>query len=216
MKDGSDDMPLNLKRKDALKKYLMAKGISANRIHINERQPNAINLIIIPDPSEKQVVENQNDHPENDNNNQTVDNNTQTNTISPAEGDVNISNMLFDFDKYETHAYDKQLDVLASYLVANPTAVIMIHGHTDSQGTDEYNDGLGLRRAKFVKDYLVSRGVNPKILGIKSHGEKELIAIDLNPETRKYNRRVEFQIIKQGQNKLTVLPMEIPDAYKIK
>ncbi len=216
MKDSSDDTPLNKKRKDALQKYLLAKGISADRIHINERKPNAINLIVIPDPSEKQMVENQNDHPENDNNNQTADNNTQANTISPAEGDVSISNMLFDFDKYETHAYNKQLDVLASYLVANPAAVIMIHGHTDSQGTDEYNDGLGLRRAKFVKDYLVSRGVNPKTLRIKSHGEKELIAIDLNPETRKYNRRVEFQIIKQGQNKLTILPMEIPDAYKIK
>ncbi|MCD6367325.1 MAG: PD40 domain-containing protein [Bacteroidales bacterium] len=213
MKDGSDNTPLNQKRKDALKKYLMAKGVSANRIHIDERKPNAINLIIIPDPSEKQIVENQD---ANNNDNTQQDTSSTNNTVVPAEGDVTMSDMLFDFDKYETHAYDKQLDVLASYLVANPTAVIMVHGHTDSQGTDEYNDALGLRRAKFVKDYLVSRGVNPKTLRIKSHGEKDLIAIDLNSETRHYNRRVEFQIIKQGKNKLTVLPMEMPDAYKIK
>ncbi len=217
MKDGSDDTSLNKKRKDALKKYLIAKDISADRIHIDERKPNSINLIIIPDPSDKQLAENQND---NTNNNDVQQDNTQQNhnenQLIPAEGDVTISNMLFDFDKYETHAYDKQLDVLASYLVANPTAVIMIHGHTDSQGTDEYNDALGLRRAKFVKDYLISRGVDGKTLRIQSHGEKELITIDLNPDTRHYNRRVEFEIIKQGKNKLLVLPMEIPETYKIK
>ncbi len=302
MKDSSDNTSLNKKRKDVLQRYLITKGIVANRIHINKRQPNAINLIIIPDSSEKVTpqanIEKTNyfkfdadqslltnkatsdlqkiadalaknskaefnifvsDKNENSDLNKLrkqaikkfllvngveknrihdkekvagginlivvpdkkdkipAQNDSQTNNkVTPAEGNVTISNMLFDFDKYKTHAYDKQLDVLASYLVANPSAIVMIHGYTDLQGTNEYNYGLGLRRAKFVKDYLISRGVTDKAIRIKSHGEKDLITIDLNPETRHYNRRVEFQIIKQGQNKLTVLPMEIPDAYKIK
>jgi len=216
MKDSSDDTPLNKKRKEALQKYLIAKGIDANRIYINERKTNGINLIIIPDSSEKQVAENQNDNTNNNVQQNNTQQNNNENQVTPAKGDVTISNMLFDFDKYKTHAYDKQLDVLASYLVANPKAIIMIHGYTDSQGTDAYNDALGLRRAKFVKDYLISRGVDSKTLRIRSHGEKDLIAINLNPDTRHYNRRVKFEIIKKGENKLTVLPIDVPDNYRIK
>ncbi len=214
MKDSSDNIPLNQKRKDVLRRYLTAKNIDTNRIHIDERKPNAINLIIIPNSQEKQITGDTNQ----DTNNKTTPQDTSSvkNPIIPAKGDVTISDMLFELDKYETHAYDKQLDVLASYLVANPTAIIMVHGYTDSQGTDKYNNVLGLRRAKLVKDYLVSRGVDPKTLQIKNHGEKDLIAIESSPESRRYNRRVEFQIIKQGKNKLTVLPIKVPEAYKIK
>ncbi|HIE15732.1 MAG TPA: tetratricopeptide repeat protein, partial [Bacteroidales bacterium] len=59
IQDGSDDTDLNIRRKKALKKYLTTKQIQPERI-FTTRQPNAINLIIIPDVSEKQIAENKN------------------------------------------------------------------------------------------------------------------------------------------------------------
>lgn len=210
MNDNSDDMTLNKKRKAILRKYIVDKGIKAERISTENKLPNTINLIILPDLSEKQLADNINNNDSTNN----IDN-THNNVI-PKQGDVVINNILFDFDKYATHAYDTELDKLVAYLIANTNAKIMINGHTDSQGSDEYNDALGLKRAQFVKDYLVSRGANKETISIKSWGEKKLVAIDLNPDTRQYNRRVEFQTIRQGTYKLIVNPLEIPESYKLK
>jgi len=154
------------------------------------------------------------------NNQQTNQSNNQDNvgakTTAPTNpNDVTISNIFFDFDKDHTSEYYNNMDKLASYLVTNTESKVEIHGYTDAQGDEEYNNQLSIRRAKFAKDYLVEKGCNKSNISIKGFGESKQISNDSCPDSRKYNRRVEFIIIKQGQYKLTVEPVNVPDKYKL-
>jgi len=140
--------------------------------------------------------------------------NTVTNTGTGKE--TIIENIFFGFDKYKTNQYYDNLDKLVGYLNENTTAVIEIGGHTDLQGSDEYNNYLSSRRAGFVKDYLVSKGIKENNVVVKAYGEAQPIAVDTNPLSRKYNRRVEFKVVTQGKGKLSVKSIEVPENYKIK
>jgi outer membrane protein OmpA-like peptidoglycan-associated protein len=89
------------------------------------------------------------------------------------------------------------LDSIALLLKENPTMVVEIGGHTDSRGKASYNQKLSERRAKSVKNYLISIcGIDPSRLVTKGYGETQLI---VTPERTKKdyatNRRVEFLII---------------------
>jgi hypothetical protein len=68
------------------------------------------------------------------------------------------------------------LDQVSDFLVARPELVVDITGHTDPLGLDEYNDGLGMRRAEAVAGYLMSRGIAPVRLRSASAGEHQLIS----------------------------------------
>jgi len=131
--------------------------------------------------------------------------------------EVKVRAILFDFDKWQTDKFDDVLYNLYNYMKNNPDAKIIIHGYTDLQGDEDYNIILSRKRAEFVKNYLVAKGINPSNIVIKAHGEANQISIDLNPETRKYNRRVEFEVLKQGnKQKLICYPVDVPEKYKIK
>jgi len=69
------------------------------------------------------------------------------------------------------------------------------------------------QKADALKDKITMDGKQISVVG---HGEDNPIAIDLNPETRKYNRRVEFSIKAPGHNTLTIVPIQVPKAYRIK
>jgi len=69
---------------------------------------------------------------------------------------------------------------------------LMIKGHTDSVGSDEYNLGLSDRRANSVRQYLVNQGIDPSRLSSKGYGEAEPIAPNNTDEGRAKNRRIEF------------------------
>ncbi len=71
---------------------------------------------------------------------------------------------------------------------------IVITGHTDSIGSAAYNQKLSERRANAVRDYLISRGVNPALITAIGKGESEPIASNKTREGRAMNRRVEIQI----------------------
>ncbi len=76
-----------------------------------------------------------------------------------------------------------------------PFATALIKGHTDSKGTEEYNQKLSDRRARVVFDYLPARGVDPAHLSSIGHGEMKPIALNEidgkdNPGGRQLNRRV--------------------------
>src|SRR3990172_9147207 len=76
-----------------------------------------------------------------------------------AEKESVLKDAFFDFDKSSIRPDAKQsLDENAKWLKANPNAALTIEGHCDERGTREYNLGLGQRRAKAAKDYLVSAG----------------------------------------------------------
>lgn len=130
--------------------------------------------------------------------------------------EITIQNIFFDFDKDQTDKYYKNLDNLAQYLITNPDAIVEIHGHTDSQGENVYNVDLSVRRATFAKKYLSKKGVPDKCIVPKGFGESKPISVDLNPDTRKYNRRVEFNVVKQGKDQLKIELISVPEKYKLK
>ena len=76
--------------------------------------------------------------------------------------------------------------------IKNNKATVQVEGHCDSRGSGEYNLALGERRAKSVKSYLASLGVDSKRLTIISYGEEKPIASGDSEEAYGKNRRVNF------------------------
>lgn len=109
---------------------------------------------------------------------------------------VTLKNVFFDFDKAELKPESYvELDKLVDYLRTNNIR-IEIGGHTDDQGTDEYNDRLSESRAKSVYDYLVSKGIPAARLQYKGYGKRVPVADNSTEEGRATNRRTEFKIIR--------------------
>lgn len=80
----------------------------------------------------------------------------------------------------------------AEWIKNHPGLTIQVEGHTDSRGSIEYNLALGERRAKSVKSYLETLGVDPKRLTIISYGKEKPIAHGENEEAWSRNRRANF------------------------
>ena len=101
----------------------------------------------------------------------------------------------FDHDKADIkEQYYPVLDEVAQVLMEKaPEAIVVLAGHTDNTGTEKYNDGLSLRRAKAVESYLTGeRGIPPNRLTIKGYGETAPVAPNDTAEGRTKNRRVEI------------------------
>ncbi len=77
----------------------------------------------------------------------------------------------------------------------NPDTKVEIQGHTDNIGSDQYNLKLSERRAQTVRDYLVSKGIDPSRLTVKGYGETMPVADNSTPEGRSLNRRIEFKVL---------------------
>src|SRR5262249_45074696 len=88
-----------------------------------------------------------------------------------------------------------KLDDLASKLNGINLEVIIAVGHTDSVGTDAYNDKLSLRRAEAVKAYLLSKGIEANRVYTEGKGEKQPLADNKNTAGRAQNRRVEIEVV---------------------
>ena len=108
----------------------------------------------------------------------------------------------FDFDKAVLKAEGKaKLDDLASKVKAINLEVIIAVGHTDSVGTDAYNQKLSVRRAEAVKAYLVTRGIEKNRVYTEGKGEKQPVADNKTAEGRAKNRRVEIEVVGTRPNK---------------
>ena len=90
------------------------------------------------------------------------------------------------------------LDAKAAILVANPAVTLVITGHTDEQGTAEYNLALGQRRAAQVKRYLVSKGVQDGRLSAQSLGDSQPASQGTDEGSYQQNRRAEFEPANAG------------------
>jgi OOP family OmpA-OmpF porin len=102
----------------------------------------------------------------------------------------------FDFDKAVLKPEGRaKLDDLTSKMSGLNLEVIIAVGHTDSVGTDAYNQRLSVRRADAVKDYLVSKGVEKNRVYTEGKGEKQPIADNKTAEGRAKNRRVEIEVV---------------------
>jgi OOP family OmpA-OmpF porin len=99
----------------------------------------------------------------------------------------------FDFDKSEVRPeYHEKLRQAADFIKKYPETKFLLAGHTDSRGSDEYNEGLSMRRAATVKKYLVEEfGIAAHLMTPRGYGESQPIASNDNDEGRQRNRRVE-------------------------
>ena len=86
------------------------------------------------------------------------------------------------------------LDKIVTVLQDDPTLHLVVEGHADIVGSDEYNYWLAGARAAAMKSYLVSRGINAERIRIHSYGKDRPITLDTSSEGRKANRRVEFKL----------------------
>ena len=102
----------------------------------------------------------------------------------------------FDFDKSVLKPEGKaKLDDLVSKVKSINLEVIIAVGHTDSIGTDAYNQKLSVRRAEAVKAYLVSKGIEKNRVYTEGKGEKQPVADNRTAEGRAKNRRVEIEVV---------------------
>lgn len=112
-----------------------------------------------------------------------------------VERTIILDHVLFDFDKTAIKPDGaKILDRLVAFLKENPNKGVDLEGHTDSVGTDKYNQGLSERRAASVRSYLVKQGVDARRIATRGFGESKPIADNKTRDGRAKNRRVEVKV----------------------
>ncbi len=122
-----------------------------------------------------------------------------TSTARPAirdfAADSNLGDIFFDFDKYDIRQTDtRTLDGNAQWLKSNPNHLVLIEGHCDERGTNEYNLALGERRAKSTMNYLVSQGVQANRITVISYGEERPSCTEKTEQCWAKNRRAHFLV----------------------
>ena len=186
-------------RKEALIKKIKNISPNANVLDLKDVPPcaNVVNLII-------------------KNSNTPINNDINMPVgVTPVGGVLVINYVLFGFDKYETNEYNNNLNIVASYLSKDKNIRLKIIGYTDAQGNAEYNMILSKKRANFVKKYLINKGVSENQIVLDYKGMSNQISKNLNPESRKFNRRVEFSIIEAGSEKIKIEKPKILEKYKL-
>jgi peptidoglycan-associated lipoprotein len=105
-------------------------------------------------------------------------------------------NVYFDFDKFNVKPqYTANINKVADYLKAHPTDSLLVEGHTDDRGTEEYNLALGERRALSVRDRLISAGVSGDRITTISYGKEKPAVIGNTEEAHAKNRRGVFVLL---------------------
>ena len=115
-------------------------------------------------------------------------------TRDSARGLVaNMSDVLFRSGSFELlPGARERLAKVSGIVLAYPTLHVAIEGHTDSIGSDDYNQQLSEHRAQAVRDYFVQQGINSGAVEARGYGKTEPIASNDTPEGRQQNRRVEL------------------------
>ncbi|MBN2481916.1 MAG: OmpA family protein [Bacteroidales bacterium] len=111
---------------------------------------------------------------------------------------VILENIFFEYDKTELlPASYPELDKVAGFMLEENISLIEISGHTDSDGSDTYNQKLSEGRARAVVEYLASKGIGMDHMQSVGYGELRPIDTNHNDEGKARNRRVEFLLIKK-------------------
>ena len=109
---------------------------------------------------------------------------------------VILKNVNFEFDSYVLLPdADTILKTLLTYLNDNPKIRILISGHTDDLGSEEYNLELSINRAKAVYNWLINSGIESDRLKFTGFGKSQPLYKDTNEKSRALNRRVEVKVI---------------------
>ena len=113
---------------------------------------------------------------------------------------VTLGDILFDVDQATLNpGGELQVARLADALRQMPERNVLIEGHTDSTGSDAYNDDLSQRRADAVEDLLIMQGVEPTRVVTRGYGERLPVATNDTAAGRQQNRRVEVVILDPGK-----------------
>jgi peptidoglycan-associated lipoprotein len=101
----------------------------------------------------------------------------------------------FDFDRYDIRAADgKTLEDNAAWIRSHPEMLVLIEGHADERGTNEYNLTLGDRRSKSTINFLVSHGIASSRLSAVSYGAERPVCQDKSEDCWAQNRRAHFLV----------------------
>lgn len=116
--------------------------------------------------------------------------------IDPDDPNLNIGDILFKSgsDKVDPRSFP-ELDRLSQILVEHPELKLEISAHTDSIGSDKFNQKLSERRAKSIVNYVISKGVEKENLQPAGYGESRPVAPNSTEEGRALNRRVECTVL---------------------
>jgi outer membrane protein OmpA-like peptidoglycan-associated protein len=113
----------------------------------------------------------------------------------PLKKKIVLRGVHFDFDK--SNIREDSVPILreaAETLKLNPDVHVIVEGHTDSKGSDAYNDKLSVRRANAVRAYLVKLGIPANRMTVRGMGERQPVASNATDEGRAQNRRVELLV----------------------
>jgi len=114
---------------------------------------------------------------------------------SPGADAPTFRSVLFPFDKYEITSEEMaKVNSLADFMKKTDGVFIMLDGHADKRGTDEYNMALSRRRVKAVRDALVNAGVPTERIGTTFSGERRPMCDEKTEECFQSNRRVEVYL----------------------
>lgn len=113
---------------------------------------------------------------------------------------LDFHNIYFDFDKFNLRQLSvEQLNNLEKYLARHQDVTLEIHGHTDAFGSVEYNQVLSENRSKTTYEYLKNKGLTNIVLVTKGFSELNPLDTNENANGRQNNRRVEFQLVRNGK-----------------
>jgi outer membrane protein OmpA-like peptidoglycan-associated protein len=108
---------------------------------------------------------------------------------------VNMSDVLFDTGSYTLRPGAREkLAKISGIVLAHPGLNLQVEGHTDSVGSDEFNQQLSERRAGSVRDFLIDQGVPSAAVTSRGFGKTQPVATNDTPEGRQRNRRVELVV----------------------
>ena len=106
-----------------------------------------------------------------------------------------LRDIYFDFDRYDIREDEKPiLKSVSGHLLENTEYKILIEGHCDERGTNEYNLALGEKRALSAKKYLLSFGVSSSRMEVISYGEEKPVCAEKTESCWQKNRRVHFVV----------------------
>jgi outer membrane protein OmpA-like peptidoglycan-associated protein len=109
----------------------------------------------------------------------------------------------------------QRLDSLVTLLGVHPGITVTLTGFADLQGPAWYNQYLSEKRASTVRQYLIAGGIDPARITAEGKGEANQLTVDLNPDTRKWNRRVEIRVNQINTMLIHYLPLPVPNSYFI-
>jgi len=116
--------------------------------------------------------------------------------LRPGEGEEGVlKDVNFEYDKYNlTDEAAEVMGVNGEYLMTHPEVRVLIEGHCDERGTEEYNLALGEKRALAARDYLVRFGIARERLSIISYGEERPLEMGGDELAWAKNRRAHFVV----------------------